>query len=62
MGKIKYRNHTVKIVKFQAAIEACKILNGRLSEVKKKVGSAATWLEIVQAANMANVDLCARYM
>merc|ERR1719444_152033 len=45
-----------------AAIEACKILNGRLSEVKKKVGSAATWLEIVQAANMANVDLCARYM
>ncbi len=48
--------------KFQAAIEACKILNGRLSEVKKKVGSAATWLEIVQAANMANIDLCARYM
>ena len=48
--------------KFQAAIEACKILNGRLSEVKKKVGAEATWLEIVHAANKASIDLCARYM
>ncbi len=43
--------------KFQAAIEACKILKGRLSEVKEKVGAKATWLEIVQAANKASPDL-----
>lgn len=45
-----------------AAIQACEILNGRLSETKKKLGASATWLEIIQAANLANVDLCARYM
>merc|ERR1712098_101751 len=44
-----------------AAIWACGILKDRLAPLKEKLGSAATWNEIVSAAIAAGVDLCASY-
>ena len=45
-----------------AAIEACKILKARLEPIREQVGQDATWPELIEAANVAEVDLCARYM
>jgi len=44
-----------------AAIYACSILKERLEPFKKKLGTSATWIEIITAASQAGVDLCARY-
>ena len=38
------------------------MLKERLSETRSKLGEDATWPEIIQAANAANVDLCVHYM
>jgi len=45
-----------------AAIYACGILKERLAPLKEKLGSKATWVEIITAANAAGVDLCASYL
>jgi len=45
-----------------AAIKACEMLKERLSTTRSKLGEDATWPEIIQAANAANVDLCVHYM
>jgi len=45
-----------------AAIKACEILKDRLSITREKLGKDATWVEIIQAANKAEVDLCVHYM
>ena len=45
-----------------AAIGACDVLKARLAPYKAKLGPKATWLEVVQEANNAAVDLCAHYM
>ena len=46
----------------KAAIKACEILKDRLSMTREKLGKDATWVEIIQAANTADVDLCVHYM
>ena len=45
-----------------AALECCKILNQRLAPIRDQVGAEATWPQLIEAANEANVDLCSRYM
>ena len=45
-----------------AAVECCKILKERLAPIRDQVGMEATWPQLIQAANEANVDLCSRYM
>ncbi|XP_014482532.1 PREDICTED: xanthine dehydrogenase/oxidase-like isoform X2 [Dinoponera quadriceps] len=44
-----------------AAIKACKQLMDRLEPIKKDM-KGATWQELVLAAHLKDVDLCARYM
>lgn len=45
-----------------AALKACEILNANLAAIRASLGADATWLEVITAANAANVDLCAHYM
>ena len=45
-----------------AAVECCKILNLRLAPIRDQIGMEVTWPQLIQAANEANVDLCARDM
>ena len=45
-----------------AAVECCKILDERLAPIRDQLGMEATWPQLIQAANEANVDLCSRYM
>ena len=44
------------------AIKACGILKERLAPIRDQLGPDATWSEIIDAANQADVDLCARYL
>ena len=46
----------------QAAQKACAILKERLAPVRDELGPGASWQEIIQEANTADIDLCARYM
>eukprot|EP00088_Acartia_fossae_P062944 TRINITY_DN763_c0_g1_i1.p1 TRINITY_DN763_c0_g1~~TRINITY_DN763_c0_g1_i1.p1 ORF type:complete len:254 (+),score=89.87 TRINITY_DN763_c0_g1_i1:1-762(+) len=45
-----------------AAIKACGILKSRLEATRKELDPSASWVDVIQAANQNNVDLCARYM
>ena len=45
-----------------AAVECCNVLNQRLAPIRGQVGEEATWPQLIQAANEANIDLCSRYM
>lgn len=42
-------------------MQCCKDLLKRLEPVKEKMKDA-TWLQIIKAAHMQQVDLCATYM
>jgi len=44
-----------------AAIGACAILKERLEPLRKKLGTEASWVEIISAAVEAGVDLCCTY-
>jgi len=44
-----------------AALKACDLLNENLAPIKDQLGPDAAWFDIITAANLQNVDLCARY-
>ena len=43
-------------------MKACRILKERLAPIRDLLGPDATWPEVIDAANDAGVDLCARYL
>lgn len=47
---------------FQGVIICCDILLERLSPIKAKLGSDAKWQEVIAAAAVENIDLCAIHM
>lgn len=46
---------------FQSTIQACKELLKRLEPIKKDLKDPS-WKDLILAAYLKNVDLCARYM